>query len=411
MPEFSYQAMDRGGGVVNGRLQADSVEAVAERLRQMGLFPMEVNSAGETRRAQRREAVPGQVAPVRSRVGRMDVVLFTRQLADLVSAGLPLDRALTVLIRQTDSAGMRGRLERVQEEVRAGRALSEALAMFPRDFPVLFVNMVHAGEATGQLGGVLDRLASYLEREMTRRAQLIGALTYPAVLVLVAVSAVTFLLTFVVPRLSAVFTEMERALPLPTLILLGVVGFLTRYWWQILVGLLALGVGLRYAVSTPAGQAVWDSFMLRLPVFGKLARRVIASRFVRSLGTMLAGGVPILDSMEITRASVGNVSAARAVDRVREAIRQGESLADAMERTGFFLPVTVHMAAVGEETGRLPELLVRTADSLDFEIDNQIRRLVTMAEPLIVIIMGIFVGFIVLSILLPIFDANMAVGG
>jgi len=407
MPDFAYQALDRSGGRVSGLIQADNPEAGAERVRQMGLFPTAVTAAG------RGERVVAAARPAgggfRSRVSRTDVVMFTRQLADLVGAGLPLDRALTVLIRQSESAGLRERLTRVQEEVRSGRALSEALASYPREFPRLYVNMVHAGEATGQLAAVLERLANYLEREITRRSQLIAALTYPGVLITVALSAVAFLLTFVVPQLSSVFDELGRSLPLPTMILLGTVTFITRYWWALLLGGAAVAIGVRQSLATEGGRGFWDTLKLQMPVLGKLQGRMVSARFVRSLGTMLSGGVPILDSLEIARDAVGNVRAAGTVDQVRESIRQGESLAEAMESCGFFLPVVVHMAAVGEETGKLPAMLIRTADSLDFEIDNQIRRLLTLVEPVIVILMGAFVGFIVLSILLPIFEANMAV--
>jgi len=407
VPDFAYQALDRSGALVAGVIQADNQESGAERVRALGLFPTAVAPARDQRRSEVAAAANG--ARLAGRVSRVDVVLFTRQLADLVEAGLPLDRALTVLQRQTDSASLRARVVKIQEEVRGGKSLSDALAQFPREFPDLFVNMVHAGESTGQLGQVLERLASYLEREMTRKAQLLSALTYPSVLILVAVSAITFLLTFVIPRLSSVFEELGRALPLPTVILLAVVGFIINYWPFLIAGLVVGVLAVRQLLATPAGRAVFDSWTMQVPLLGKLQRRIVSSRFVRSLGTMLSGGVPILDSLEISRDAVGNVSAVRAVDRVREAIRQGESLADAMAATDFFLPVAVHMAAVGEETGRLPAMLIRTADSLDFEIDSQIRRLVTLVEPLIVLLMGAFVGFVVLSILLPVFEANLAV--
>jgi len=414
MPDYSYQALDRSGAAVSGVIQADNPELGAERVRALGLFPMALNVAAG------RQVEPGAkagkavaaapVLPWQRGVGRMEVVLFTRQLADLVGAGLPLDRALTVLIKQAQSFGLRERLTRVQEEVRAGRPLSEALAFYPRDFPRLYVNMVQAGETAGQLAEVLERLAGYLEREITRRSQVVSALTYPVVLVVVAVSAVSFLLTFVVPRLAGVLKDLHTALPLPTVILLSITGFLTSYWRQLLVGIAAAVFGTRRYLATPAGQAAWDGFKLRIPLVGGLLGRIVASRFVRSLGTMLTGGVPILESLEIARDAVGNVSTARAVDRIKDSIRQGESLAEAMESTDAFLPIVVHMAGVGEETGRLPAMLVRTADSLDFEIDGQIRRLVTLIEPVIVVVMGVVVGFIVLSILLPIFEANMAVG-
>jgi type II secretion system protein F len=411
MPEYAYQALDRSGATVSGVVQADNQDSGADRVRQLGLFPMAVGPAAKQRpeRQNGSARLPLPAPGWASRVGKMDVVLFTRQLADLVSAGLPLDRALTVLIRQTQSGGLRQRLRKVQEEVRAGRPLSEALALYPREFPRLYVNMVRAGEAAGQLPEVMERLAGYLENEVTRRTQIVSALTYPAVLVVVALSAITFLLTFVVPRLRPVLDELGRAAPLPTVILLAVTGFLTRYWPQLLLGAAAVAVLLRQVLVSPAGRAAWDAWKLRIPLAGPLLGRIVASRFVRSLGTMLTGGVPILDSLEIARDAVGNVAAGKAVDRVRESIRQGETLADSLEATEFFLPVVVHMAAVGEETGRLPRMLIRTADSLDFEIDSRIRRLVTLIEPAIVVVMGVFVGFIVLSILLPIFDANMAV--
>lgn len=414
MPDYSYQALDRSGAAVSGVIQADNPELGAERVRSMGLFPMALQAASARQAepgARTTKAAPSApVLPWQRGVGRMEVVLFTRQLADLVGAGLPLDRALTVLIKQAQSFGLRERLTRVQEEVRAGRPLSEALAFYPREFPRLYVNMVQAGETAGQLAEVLERLAGYLEREITRRSQVVSALTYPVVLVVVAVSAVSFLLTFVVPRLAGVLHDMHTALPLPTVILLSITGFLTSYWRQLLVGIGAAVFGVRRYLSTAGGQAAWDGFKLRIPLVGGLLGRIVASRFVRSLGTMLTGGVPILESLEIARDAVGNVSTARAVDRIKDSIRQGESLADAMESTDAFLPIVVHMAAVGEETGRLPAMLVRTADSLDFEIDGQIRRLVTLIEPVIVVVMGVVVGFIVLSILLPIFEANMAVG-
>jgi type II secretion system protein F len=412
MPEYAYQALDRSGAAVTGMIQADSPESGADRVRQMGLFPMAVSAASE-KRAASAAAAPGRTggwSMPGGGVGRMAIVMFTRQLADLVGAGLPLDRALTVLIKQTQGQTLRARLTRVQDEVRAGKPLSEALAQYPREFPRLYVNMVHAGETAGQLSEVLERLSGYLEREATRRAQVVSALTYPAVLIVVAISAVAFLLTFVVPKLSNVLREMDTALPVPTVILLGVTGFITGYWRQILIGAALAVAGVQRLLATPAGRGAWDAWKLRIPLVGGLLSRIVAARFVRSLGTMLTGGVPILESLEISREAVGNAAIARAVDRVRESIRQGVSLAEAMEETGAFLPVVVHMAAVGEETGRLPAMLVRTADSLDFEIDNQIRRLVTLIEPLIVVVMGVLVGFIVLSILLPIFEANMAVG-
>ena len=269
--------------------------------------------------------------------------------------------------------------------------------------------MIHAGEVSGQLASVMTRLADFLEKEQVRRSQVVAALTYPMVLISVAILAVTFLLTFVIPKLQDVFKDMGAALPLPTQILLGASGTIRQYWYMILGGL-AVGIFLfRAWVNTPLGRRTFDAFRLSAPLFGGLTRKIVMARFVRTLGTLLGGGVPILDSLQISGSAVGNSVTTAAVDNARDGVRQGETLSGAMEKTGGFLPLVVHMSAVGEETGRLPGMLVRTADTLDFEVDNAMRRLTSLVEPLVVLLMGGFVGFVVLSILLPIFQANTLV--
>jgi type II secretory pathway component PulF len=300
-------------------------------------------------------------------------------------------------------------LQTMQADIRAGQPLSEALGKYPREFPPLYANMVRAGEVSGQLASVMSRLADFLEKEQVRRSQIMAALTYPMVLISVATLAVTFLLTFVIPKLSGVFNGLGAALPLPTVLLLGLSGFIGRYWWLLLLAILGAVYAFRAWVRTASGRRAFDSLRLSAPLFGPLTQKIVSARLVRTLGTLLGGGVPILEAMDISASALGNVVSSEALMQARGGVRQGETLHEAMRRAGGFLPVVTHMTAVGEETGRLSAMLLRTADTLDFEVDNTMRRLTSLVEPLVVLLMGGFVGFVVLSILLPIFQANTLV--
>ncbi|MCC6442560.1 MAG: type II secretion system F family protein [Armatimonadetes bacterium] len=413
MSEFRYRALDQSGKSVAGTIQAADPAEVVARIRETGCFPVEVAAEAAYGNGSQPPAgglsltLPGKAG--RKRMSRLEVAIFTRQLADMLGAGLVVDRAFTVLIEQAPHARAREIFESIQTDLRSGKPLSESLASSDQGFPPLYVNMVRAGEISGQLDGVLARLSDFLEKEQVRRSQVISALTYPAILISVAVLAVTFLLTFVIPRLQGVFQEMGAALPLPTVILLSVTGFVARHGWALLLGGAVIGLALHRYIRTPAGRTAYDRLRLRLPALGPVARKVVSSRFARTLGTLLTGGVPILEALSICQDAVGNVVMAEAVASVRRQVQQGESIAGAMQESGAFLPVLTHMTAVGEETGSLPALLIRSADSLDFEIDSTIRRLTTLLEPVIVLAMGAFVGSIVLSILLPIFQANVMV--
>lgn len=441
MPEFTYEALDRSGKTTTGTITArDSADAAA-RVRAMGVFPTYVGTGKPPRHgasplsATHAAAQNGRktengtgallsgllggaktgtgeaqkLASGGKKVTRLHILLFTREMADLLDAGLPMDRAFSVLIDQTDSEALRAMLAAMQADIRAGQPLSEALAKFPREFPPLYSNMVRAGEVSGQLPSVMTRLADFMEKEQVRRSQIMAALTYPMVLISVAVLAVTFLLTFVIPKLSGIFQDMGDALPLPTVLLLNLSGGIARYWWAILLAIAGAVYGFRAWVSTSLGRKTFDAFRLSAPLLGKLTRKIVAARLVRTLGTLIGGGVPILEAMDIAASAAGNVVATEAVLAARGGVRQGETLHEAMERSDVFLPVVKHMTAVGEETGRLPNMLIRTADTLDFEVDNTMRRLTSLVEPLVVLLMGGFVGFVVLSILLPIFQANTLV--
>jgi len=402
---FAYTALDASGARRSGAVEADSREAAVARLASEGRFVLEIGEAARSRAAGR--GTGGQTAAGRGRQpSRQDLALFTRRLADLASAGLPLDRVLQVVADQSES----GVLKRISEEalgdVRGGMPISQALAKHPRYFNSVFTQTLRAGEASGQFGEVASRLADTQEKEVTRRGQVVSALVYPCVLASTSLGVIVFLITFVLPRLSGVFAEMGDDLPLTTRALLGSSAFVTQNWPVLVIALVGAVVGLRAWFATPAGAEARDRFLLNAPIIGPVVQKATVSRFARVLGTLVYGGVPILEALEIAGLSASNRVFLKGAQAVESEVRAGRSIAEAMRDAGGFPPVLTHMVGVGEEIGDLPKMLGRVADSLDFEVDTGIRRLVALVEPTIVLSMGTVVGFVVLSVLLPIYQAQ-----
>ena len=404
MPRFRYSALDRSGKTVSGEIAAENPEEVKRRIRDMGYFPSEI---GET--AQLTLGRPaGQKR--RGRLSSTDIVIMTRQLADMTAARLPMFRSLSVLAEQADRQALQELVEGLRDDIQEGQPLSEALRRHPRHFGDLYVNMVRAGETSGHLDAVLLRLAEFLEKSLHRRSQVVSALLYPAVLIMVAIGAVSFVVGFLFPKLSSLFSELEQTLPLITQLLLVVAGVVGKTWWIVALFVVALVLGLRWYARTEAGREALDLLMLRAPLLGSVWHKMAVSRLARTFGTMMSGGVPILEALEISGNAIGNRPLTRAAEAVREEVRQGTRVADALGNAGVFPPLLVHMTAVGEETGKLPEMLTRVADSLDFEVDSTLGRLTTLLEPIVIIVMGVIVGFIVLAVLLPIFQINATIG-
>jgi type II secretion system protein F len=403
MPQFRYIAYNPSGAAVEGSIEADDSRDLAGRLREMGLYLAEASPAAEPTSA--------ALARPSRRVSSSDIVLFTRQLADLVEAGVPLHRSLTVIEEQASSTAMRSVVHAISDEVQRGSSLSDTLYAHGRLFPRLYSQMVRAGEVSGHLDVVLARLADFLEKEQVRRAQVISAFIYPCVVLTVATAAVAFLLSFLVPRISVIFADLGQALPAPTRALLVISNFLQRSWWALILAAALIIIAWRQAVRTEAGRRLNDVLISRLPIFGPVVRKVVLSRFARTLGTLLSGGVAMLEAIELAGAASGSWLVSSAVEKVREDVRQGESLSRSLENAGGFPPVLLHMTAVGEETGRLPEMLLKLSDSLDFESDQALRRLTTLLEPMVILAVGGIVGFIVLSILLPVLTISTALPG
>jgi len=405
MARFRYVALDQTGKTVTGEIAGEDPEEVRRRLRDLGYFPADIGEA-----AQLILARPTPRFQRGRRVSSSDIVIFTRQLADMTAAHLPMFRTLSVLVEQADRPALRELVEAIRTNVQEGHPLSEALQRHPRHFPDLYVNMVRAGETSGHLDAVLLRLAEFLEKSQQRRSQVVSALMYPVVLITVAVAAVTFIISYLIPKLSSLFEELEQSLPLITQALLTVAGVLNRTWWVIALLIIVLALAARWYARTQAGREALDLMVLRMPLLGPVWHKMAVSRLARTLGTMLSGGVPMLTALEVSGNAIANRPLVRAAEMVREEVRQGARLTGALEHAAVFPPLLVHMTAVGEETGQLPEMMIRVADSLDFEVDSTLGRLTTLLEPFIIIIMGIIVGFIVLAVLLPIFQINATIG-
>ena len=388
---------------MRGEVTADDAASAIALLKARAIFPTTLESA-----AAAAEAAP--TAPMSFGGGGKlvnEVTIFTRQLANLVAGGVPLMSAFAALSTHTESPRLQVILNQMQQDVHGGKALWEAVAVHPAVFPTLYVSMVKAGEASGQLAPVLNWLADYQEREQTRRLQIRSALAYPALLASAGLIAITLLMVLVVPKFSVMFIEFHQALPLPTVVLLGTAAFLGHWGWAVLVGIVLATVGGRSYARTPAGRLYVDALRLRVPLFGKLLFRSAMSRFARTTATLLQGGVPLLEALTVVRDVLDNVVLAQATDRAYEGMREGERFADRLRQTGQFPSFLTHMIGIGEETGDLQSMLLTVANTYDIEVESTLKSMVSLIEPVIIIVIGSLMGFIIFAMLLPIFQINL----
>ena len=344
------------------------------------------------------------------RPGRAQLVLTTRQLATLVKAGMPLLRALRTVSDQLDPGLLREVFVAISAAVESGVKFSDALARHPRRFPRFYVNMVRAGELGGLLDTILTRLAELLEKQARLRQRVRSALMYPAFVMVAAFAILLILMIFVVPTFVSMFTELGSALPLPTQILVTTSDLLRHWWWAVLLALAALPALTRALIGTPGGRRMVDAASLRAPVFGSLVERLLIARFARTLGTLLASGVPILSALETVRATITNVVMDDALRDVEQSLKAGESLARPMELSGVFPPLVTRMVALGEETGQLDEMLVRVADSYEEEVEVQLAGLTQLLEPILIVAVGGMVGFIVIAMFMPLLSLTKLLG-
>ena len=402
MTTFAYVALEPNGRRKTGYIDAADKRSAIATVTAEGRHVLEINEEAKKATAARKSDGPAR----KSRATKTEIALFTRRLADLSGAGLPLDRVLQVLSEQSESQQLAFVADDALEDVKTGLPVSEALAKFPKLFPEMYTQTLRAGEASGQFPDSATRLAELQEREVALRGQITSALIYPAVLTFTALFVVGFLMFFVVPRLTGVFEGLGDTLPLPTKMLLAFTDAISENWPVILGTLVAVLIGGKMWLATNAGRESRDAAVLKLPGIGKIVSKSIISRYARVLGTLVNGGVPILDAIRLAGLAAGNAVFQRRNESVEADVKEGKTIAGALRDAGEFPPVLTHMVAIGEETGQLPKMLGRVSDSLDFEVEQGLRRLTALAEPLIVLTMGTFVAFVVLSVLLPIFQAQ-----
>jgi len=401
---FAYRAADRRGQTIDGVMEAADARAVVERLQRDAYFPIKVVPQAQQSRLVEALAWP---ALGRRRVPGRDLAALTQQLATLSEAGLPLDRALAIQAELAPSPRLRTIMGDVLRSVRGGTSLADALAKHhPRPFSRLYINMVRAGERGGVLETTLRRLAQFLEESQEFRDALVSALIYPVLLTAVGAAAVVFLMTFVIPRFAAIFKDLGATIPLPTLILLETSGAIRAYWWLLaLVALVGL-VASRMVLATPGGRLTADRLLLRLPLVGEVIVKSEVARFTRILGTLLKSGVAMIPALTVVKEMLTNQVLAHAVESLGGGARRGAGLAQPMAEAGVFPPLAVHMVRVGEETGRLEEMLLQVAASFEGDTRKLVKRLIALAEPCIILVMGLVVGFIVVAMLMAILSVT-----
>jgi type IV pilus assembly protein PilC len=402
MPKFSYTAVDARGKQANGFVEANDQNDAITQIRQLGFYPQRLDETKEGDAA----VAAGNKPVIRKRGGRVKsktLTIFTRQLATLIEAGLPLMRSLNTLAKQERNPVMRTTMADLAASVESGGTFSEALAQHPRIFDRLYVNMVKAGELGGVLEIVLNRLAEFQEKSQKIIGKVKAAMIYPIVVLVIAGLILTFLLIFIVPKFQQIFQDALPGKPLPgvTLFVIWCSDTLVSEWYLVLGAIAAVVIGYKALASTSAGTYFLDRVALRLPVFGDLTVKTAISRFARTLGTLISSGVPILQALNITRDTAGNIVVANAINKIHDSVKEGESVVGPMEASSIFPPMVTSMVQVGEETGQLPDMLVKVADVYEAEVDNVVTGLTSILEPIMIVMLAVIVGTIVIALFMP----------
>jgi len=418
MAEFTYKAKTEAGKEVSGSLTANDENAAVGELRRRNLTVVTINKTSggggggggkkDDRPWYKRDLLGGAVTAKTASVKNEEIIVFTRQLATMVSAGIPLLESLEILAEQSSNAGFQAVLRAVCESVRGGEDFSTSLGKYPRCFTNIYVNMVRAGEAAGQLDEILNRLSEYLESAAKLRGQIKSAMTYPVVSICLILAITIFLLVFVIPKFEAIFTSLNIDLPTPTKILLATSKFLAGNIFLIAVALAGLAFAGYSWIKTDPGRRQLDWFLLNMPVFGPLFQKVVISRFARTFATLIASGVPILGALDIVAATSGNKLVEEAIIEAQQSVRQGDSLANPLAKSPVFPPMVTRMIAIGEKSGALEQLLVKISEFYDQQVEASVEGLTALIEPIMISVMGLMVGGMVLAIFLPIFKITSA---
>ncbi|MFZ9932288.1 MAG: type II secretion system F family protein [Chthoniobacterales bacterium] len=424
MPSFAYTALDARGQEVRDVLEAATEQEAVQALRQAGYYPTSVTPAGKASKAVSSAGAPKAKGSKkgtninipfleRKTVKPKTLMIFTRQLATLIDSGLPLLRGLTVLGKQEPDPVMRKTVDKLGDTVTGGSTFSDALSQHPKIFSKLYVNMVKAGELGGVMELVLVRLADFQEKAQKLKNKVVSAMFYPIIVLIIAIAIMAFLLVYIVPKFEEIFDDMLQGRPLPALteFVIGLSGAVQNNFLIIAGAFIAFIFGYNLLARTVQGRALVDATKLRLPLFGDLIKKGSISRFSRTLGTLVTSGVPILQALNITRDTAGNVVLSGAIQKVHDSVKEGESIVAPLEKSGLFPPMVVSMIDVGEETGQLPEMLLKIADVYDDEVDNTVAGLTSLLEPIMIVFLAVVVGTIVIALFLPLIDIIQGLQG
>ncbi|SHE65944.1 type IV pilus assembly protein PilC [Thermoanaerobacter uzonensis DSM 18761] len=402
MPLYAYRARDMGGNLVTGTLEVDSKSQCIDVLKQKNYYIIDIKE----------EIVKQDILDFGSfkKVKIKDIAVFCRQFATLINAGITIVTALATMKEQVENKRLKKAISEVYEEVQKGKTLSDAMKKHGEVFPMLLYNMVEVGEVSGTLDKVMNEMADHYEKENDLNQKVKSALTYPLIVSVVAVLVVIFLLTNVLPIFVGMFKNAGVQLPLPTRILIAISSSISQYWYFYTGGIFLISYSISSFLKTPEGRRIYDRMLLNMPIFGSLNRKILTSRFTRTLGTLINAGIPLIAAMEVVEKVVGNIVVAEGLKKAQEDIKKGLPLSDPLKRIGIFPPMVIQMISIGESSGSLDSILNKTADFYDGEVDTAVSQMTTLLEPLIIVILATVVGFIVISIVMPLFQLYNFIG-
>ncbi|MDI6756660.1 MAG: type II secretion system F family protein [Endomicrobiia bacterium] len=406
MPNFSYKARPPSGAVVTGVIDAQDQRSALEKLKSQRLIPIEVSEQKATGVA----ALIGKINPFKPSVKSNDIVLFSRQLSTMVSAGVPIVQGLSILSEQIENPAFRVVVTGIKEDIESGVSMPDAMRKHPKAFSELYVSMIKAGDEGGILDTILQRLSQYMESSEELKGKVKGALTMPAVIGFIAVSVVIFLLVFVLPTFKSIFASFGAELPLPTRLLMNLSDLLTRFFYLVVIIPISAFFGFKQALKVPKFRFQFDGIILKAPMFGIMLRKVAIAKFSRTLGTLIKSGVPIMQALDTVAKTSGNMVLEKAIMTARDEVKKGEHMVAPLKKSGQFPPMVIQMISVGEQTGNLDTMLVKIADFYDSEVDVAVKSLTSMIEPLVMAFLGVVIGGIVIAMFLPMFEMSQLVG-